>query len=143
MSLTNTPVQDGTASAPVSWVYHLTKENLKDELEKRSLPIEGTYAELRQRLLQNLRVGNLAISMPVFTPTHMTTTETSPSGLTHITPGGSAWVTQADPWETPTLIPTIVTATTMPTTSIITTISSSTRVTPSCPPDSPRSGPIN
>ena len=40
-------IQDRTSHAPVSWVYHLTKEGLISELEKRSLPVEGNFAELR------------------------------------------------------------------------------------------------
>src|SRR3978361_1295278 len=155
MPLFTDTTQDRTAHAPVSWAYHLSKEELVIELTKRSLPVEGTFAELRQRLLQNLREeGSLAVSMPAIgRPTDLSPTDLSPTDLlptnlsTKFSPAkrtptemwktsttvAPAWTTtQADPWETPIMIPTIVTAATVPTTSIITTMSSVTTVTPSC-----------
>ena len=154
MPLFTDTTQDRTAHAPVSWAYHLSKEELVIELTKRSLPVEGTFAELRQRLLQNLREeGSLAVSMPAIgRPTDLSPTDLSPTDLlptnlsTKFSPAkrtptemwktsttvAPAWTTtQADPWETPIMVPTVVTAATVPTTSIITTMSSVTTVTPS------------
>src|SRR3978361_636555 len=154
MSLLNSPTQVRGVNAPVSRVYHLPKEGLFNELAKRSIPVEGAFAELRQRLLQNLREESLAVSMPA--PATMTATmNLSPTNLSppytdqllaepwkSSTTVALAETKQEDPWEAPVMIPTVVTTATVPTTSIITTMSSVTTVTPSWAAESTRFRPI-
>ena len=141
MSLPNSPTQVRGVNTPISWVYHLPKEGLISELTKRSIPVEGAFAELRQRLLQNLREESLAVSMPapatITATMNLSPTNLSPPYTDHLlaepwkssTTVALAETTQADPWEAPVMIPTVVTTATVPTTSIITTMSSVTTVT--------------